>query len=73
MAYSVKGAWAIAQHWEMTSALKNKTLERFGFTLPWETGDDIGCPPTQPPDAENRTSGGVEGSRGAIPVSPFDL
>jgi hypothetical protein len=26
----------------------------------------------QPPDAENRTSGGVEGSRGAIPVSPSD-
>ena len=35
-------------------------------------GDDIGRPPTQPPDAENRTSGGVEGSRGAIPVSPSD-
>ncbi len=28
-----------------------------------------GRPPTQPPDAENRTSGGVEGSRGANPVS----
>jgi hypothetical protein len=26
----------------------------------------------QPPDAENRTSGGVEGSRGAIPVGPSD-
>ena len=26
----------------------------------------------QPPDAENRMSGGVEGSRGAIPVSPSD-
>ena len=26
----------------------------------------------QPPDAENRTSGGVEGLRGAIPVAPSD-
>ena len=37
MASSSKGAWAIARHWVMTSALKNKTLERHGFTLPWET------------------------------------
>src|SRR5690606_6837201 len=35
-------------------------------------GRDIGRAPAQPPDAENRTSGGVEGSRGAIPVSPSD-
>ena len=27
----------------------------------------------QPPDAENRMSGGVEGLRGEIPVSPSDL
>ena len=26
----------------------------------------------QPPDAENRMSGGVEGTRGEIPVSPSD-
>ena len=26
----------------------------------------------QPPDAENRMSGGVEGSRGEIPASPSD-
>jgi len=26
----------------------------------------------QPPDAENRTSGGVEGSRGAILATPSD-
>ena len=37
MAYSAKGARAIARHWVMTSALKNKTLKRYGFTLPWET------------------------------------
>jgi len=28
--------------------------------------------PDQPPDAENRTSGGVEGTRGESPVSPSD-
>lgn len=37
MAYSAKGAWAIARHWVMNRALKNETLERYGFTLPWET------------------------------------
>jgi hypothetical protein len=37
MASSAKGAWAIARHWVMQWALKNKTLERYGFTLPWET------------------------------------
>ena len=37
MAYSAKGAWAIARHWVMQRALRNKTLKRHGFTLPWET------------------------------------
>lgn len=37
MAYSAKGAWGMARHYVMNSALKNKTLERHGFTLPWET------------------------------------
>lgn len=37
MAYSAKGAWAMTRHYVMNSALKNKTLERHGFTLPWET------------------------------------
>lgn len=37
MASSRKGAWAISCHWVMTGALKNKTLRRYGFTLPWET------------------------------------
>jgi RNA-directed DNA polymerase len=34
---SSKGAWAIARHWVMQRALKNRTLKRYGFTLPWET------------------------------------
>lgn len=37
MASSSKGAWAIARHWVMQRALKNRTLDRYGFTLPWET------------------------------------
>lgn len=37
MASSRRGAWAIARHWVMQNALKNKTLARHGFTLPWET------------------------------------
>ena len=37
MASSSKGAWAIARHWVMQRALKNATLNRYGFTLPWET------------------------------------
>jgi RNA-directed DNA polymerase len=36
MAYSGLGAWAIAQHWVMHSALKNKTLHRYGFIIPWD-------------------------------------
>jgi hypothetical protein len=37
MGFSAKGAWMIAWHWVMTGALKNNTLDRCGFTLPWET------------------------------------
>jgi len=33
--YCGKGAWAMARHWVMQQALKNKTLERYGFTIPW--------------------------------------
>ena len=35
MAYGGKGAWAMALHWVMQRALSNKTLRRYGFTLPW--------------------------------------
>jgi RNA-directed DNA polymerase len=37
MASSSKGAWAIARHWVLHRALNNRTLNRYGFTLPWET------------------------------------
>jgi len=33
--YCRKGAWAMAIHYVMHQALKNRTLERYGFILPW--------------------------------------
>ncbi|MEI6072001.1 MAG: RNA-directed DNA polymerase (Reverse transcriptase), partial [Verrucomicrobiae bacterium] len=36
MAYSGLGAWAIARHWVMQSALKTKTLHNYGFIIPWD-------------------------------------
>jgi len=36
MAYSGLGAWAIARHWVIHQALKNSTLNRYGFVLPWD-------------------------------------
>jgi RNA-directed DNA polymerase len=34
-AYCRAGAWPMARHWVMNQALKNRTLERHGFILPW--------------------------------------
>ena len=31
------GAWSMARHWLLQKALNNYTLNRYGFTLPWET------------------------------------
>jgi len=36
MAYSGLGAWAIAKHWVMHHALKNQTLNYYGFIIPWD-------------------------------------
>lgn len=36
MAYSGLGAWAIARHPVMNQALKTKTLQRYGFIIPWD-------------------------------------
>lgn len=36
-AYSRKGSWAMAKHWVTHQALSNKTLERYGFIIPWST------------------------------------
>jgi group II intron reverse transcriptase/maturase len=34
-AYCAKGAWAMARHPTLQQALKNATLHRYGFILPW--------------------------------------
>lgn len=36
LAASAKGAWAMARHYVLQQALSNRTLQRYGFTLPWE-------------------------------------
>ena len=33
--YSGLGAWRVARHWVLHQALNNKTLEKYGFILPW--------------------------------------
>ena len=33
--YTGLGAWRIARHWALHQALSNKTLEKYGFILPW--------------------------------------
>ena len=35
MCYTGLGAWRVARHWVLHQALSNKTLERYGFILPW--------------------------------------
>lgn len=35
MSSSRKGAWAMATHWVMNRALKNATLDKYGFIIPW--------------------------------------
>ncbi len=35
-AYCAKGAWAMARHWTLHQALKNDTLQRYGFIVPWD-------------------------------------
>lgn len=34
--YSRRGAWPMARHYVLNQALKNDTLKRYGFGLPWE-------------------------------------
>ena len=37
LASSRRGAWAMARHWVLHAALSNRTLHRYGFTLPRDT------------------------------------
>jgi group II intron reverse transcriptase/maturase len=34
--YTGLGAWRVARLWALNQALSNKTLERYGFILPWD-------------------------------------
>jgi RNA-directed DNA polymerase len=31
-----RGAWRMAKHWVVNTALKNRTLHRYGFIIPWQ-------------------------------------
>jgi RNA-directed DNA polymerase len=31
-----RGAWRMARHWVVQTALKNRTLQRYGFIIPWQ-------------------------------------
>ncbi len=35
MGYTGLGAWRLSRHWVLHHALNNKTLEKYGFILPW--------------------------------------
>ena len=39
MAYCGLGAWALARHVTIQQALKNATLRKYGFIIPWELAD----------------------------------
>ncbi len=54
----------------MNQALKNKTLERVKFILPWTFAEAHLMP--QPPDSENRIPVAWVGLRGAVPAAPSD-
>ena len=55
-----RGAWHLARTGSLQTALSNATLRRHGFLMPSDLAG-IQYRGFQPPDAENRTSGGVGG------------
>lgn len=71
-AWCAIGAWSMARHYVIHQALINQTLKRYGLMIPWGNCRGAQSDHRRMPDAENRTSTGVEGSRGAIPVPPSD-
>ena len=38
-AWSARGVWPMARHYVMQHALKNQTLRRHGFIIPWEIAE----------------------------------
>ena len=58
--HTSRGAWAVSQQPVLNTALSKAVFRRYGFLFP----SDLAArqtPLVQPPDAENRTSGGVGG------------
>jgi RNA-directed DNA polymerase len=55
-----RGAWFMAATSTMNAGLRTETLCRYGFLMPSDLAAMSSCW-VQPPDAENRTSGGVGG------------
>jgi RNA-directed DNA polymerase len=59
-AYSSRGSWHMAATGSLHTALSNNVLRRHGFLMPSNLAACLSGW-VQPPDAENRTSGGVGG------------
>ncbi len=38
-AWCAKGAWSMARHFVLQQSLKNKTLEKYGFIIPWSIAE----------------------------------
>jgi hypothetical protein len=55
-----RGAWHLAGTGSLPTALSNAKLERYGFFTSIGSSGSL-TRGLQPPDAENRTSGGVRG------------
>jgi hypothetical protein len=66
IAHSRRGVWRMARHAVVMEALSNRVLKKYKRITPSELA---GYAPhhLQPPDAENRTSGGVGALTGEIP------
>src|ERR1017187_4589791 len=60
VARSTRGAWHLARTGSLHRALGNALLRDYGFLMPSDLAVSY-CRWVQPPDAENRTSGGVGG------------
>ncbi|MBM3744527.1 MAG: hypothetical protein FJW34_01870, partial [Acidobacteria bacterium] len=70
--YLRRGAWFMAATSTMHSGRSKAVPWRYGFPAPSDLAASRQGRRVQPPDAENRTSGGVGGWPGAIPVTRPD-
>jgi hypothetical protein len=63
---SYRGAWRLTGTGSLQTALSNARLRRHGFLLPSDLGGQL-TRWFQPPDAENRMSGDVDGAETQSP------